>query len=693
MSKEKIKSRWLFFGKDKYTYDTIDELVNKSMGLAPGEVVTLNGYYSADDGATHKRVIADTDDGSGVELRSGKWANIISVNRIKSSWLGFRNGDDIFNLITKCKNKDVEIECDLVSTKTIELNSKIYFNNHKLTVNSNVIVFKLLKNSYIENVNFYINVKNYSETLIYADENINTGFTKENKTYIDGVFVEDYKNENGYGYWTGSVLTLECQQKIKGKAIAIVGQSFKNFKAKYLQYGIHLKVRALENWGAFINSNFFTNLDFVCKTNIFIDGGELWDKSAEISSNEFKEINFQGNNTGKYIEMRSAHGNLFEGVLWDNSYYTDYNREGINILATENHMWCSRNNFNLMGVTRKLFKVNGIFGAWHSGLGSYNTLAEDTNRASFNRKLVSIPNIQNSFNVFLGHMDNVLVKAQKHFNVIAKTYTGDLEEVIELPEQIFSSQSNSSKYININDKLIIEISDPYLLITAGICGIIFDRQECNVRLDVIYGTSGVETYIGEMKDIFCTFNIPEKKHLTKLKFTITPVSEKNILINSIFASDFGKHSEAVFWTDRNFISYSDRTFMNTGKTLIQDNTTGELLLFRIDNKQIQIYDYNKSIEEQVVFNKVKQVNTPYHAEKMKQEGVYEDFIMYMDDKVAYDKEQKELEEQRQLEYQKALEVNPDLTYEEFMSVQPMTLNLVEEPRPTSALQKFMDKYL
>ena len=94
MSKEKIKSRWLFFGKDKYTYDTIDELVNKSMGLVVGEVVTLNGYYSADDGATHKRVIADTDDGSGVQLRNGKWANIVHNGEVNVSWFGAK-GDGV----------------------------------------------------------------------------------------------------------------------------------------------------------------------------------------------------------------------------------------------------------------------------------------------------------------------------------------------------------------------------------------------------------------------------------------------------------------------------------------------------------------------------------------------------------------------------------------------------------------------
>ena len=46
-----------------------------------------------------------------------------------------------------------------------------------------------------------------------------------------------------------------------------------------------------------------------------------------------------------------------------------------------------------------------------------------------------------------------------------------------------------------------------------------------------------------------------------------------------------------------------------------------------------------------------------------------------------------------LSYQEALKENPNLTYEEFMSLQPMTLNLVEEPQPSEALKKFMSKYL
>ena len=80
-------------------------------------------------------------------------------------------------------------------------------------------------------------------------------------------------------------------------------------------------------------------------------------------------------------------------------------------------------------------------------------------------------------------------------------------------------------------------------------------------------------------------------------------------------------------------------------------------------------------------------------EKMKQENVYDDYISYMDEKTVYDKQQRKLEQDRQLAYEQALIENPELTYEEFMSIQPMTLNLVEEPQPSENLKKFMEKYL
>ena len=112
------------------------------------------------------------------------------------------------------------------------------------------------------------------------------------------------------------------------------------------------------------------------------------------------------------------------------------------------------------------------------------------------------------------------------------------------------------------------------------------------------------------------------------------------------------------------------------------------------------FDYYFNVEknkfelpQQTIIVQVQQLNSIYHLEKMKQENVYDDYITYMDEKTAYDKKQRDLEKQKQLAYQEALKENPELTYEEFMSLQPMTLNLVEEPQPSLALQEFIKKYL
>ena len=139
MSKEKTKKRWLFFGRDKYTYDTIEELVKKGVGLKIGEVVTLNGYYTAGDGAGHKRIIKAEDDGSGVQLANGLWANVISSGDICYSIFGAKlNGiDDDYFYINKCHNYANKNEVNVKLRKSgivyfvgnIEVKTSIDFNN------------------------------------------------------------------------------------------------------------------------------------------------------------------------------------------------------------------------------------------------------------------------------------------------------------------------------------------------------------------------------------------------------------------------------------------------------------------------------------------------------------------------------------------------------------------------------------
>ena len=113
------------------------------------------------------------------------------------------------------------------------------------------------------------------------------------------------------------------------------------------------------------------------------------------------------------------------------------------------------------------------------------------------------------------------------------------------------------------------------------------------------------------------------------------------------------------------------------------------------NEQKHCWEESITKDEKILLYKkqLEKLENIYIVEKMKIENVFNDFMSYMKEKNLYDKHQRKLEQDRQLAYEEALKENPELTYEEFVSVQPMTLNLVEEPQPSQALKDFMEKYL
>ena len=63
--------------KNKLTQiPTIAELQSRK-NLKVGDIVEVLGYYTAGDGAGHKRIISDTDDGTGIKLSNGLYANLV----------------------------------------------------------------------------------------------------------------------------------------------------------------------------------------------------------------------------------------------------------------------------------------------------------------------------------------------------------------------------------------------------------------------------------------------------------------------------------------------------------------------------------------------------------------------------------------------------------------------------------------
>ncbi len=93
--------------KDKYTVDNIEDLKN-SRKYKIGNVINILGYDTAMDGANHIRKISIKDDGSGILLSNGLWANIVHNGRIDLRWFGVSNFTEALEKsLNFCKNNQV----------------------------------------------------------------------------------------------------------------------------------------------------------------------------------------------------------------------------------------------------------------------------------------------------------------------------------------------------------------------------------------------------------------------------------------------------------------------------------------------------------------------------------------------------------------------------------------------------------
>lgn len=113
-------------GGNAKVYNTIVEM-QKDSKLKAGKVVEVLGYYQAGDGAGHKRVIADSDDGSGVQLGNGLWANVIKTPQTTVDHFGAR-GDGVTG------DSDVIIKMHNWDKSTVRFSDKTYLIDKPLPI-------------------------------------------------------------------------------------------------------------------------------------------------------------------------------------------------------------------------------------------------------------------------------------------------------------------------------------------------------------------------------------------------------------------------------------------------------------------------------------------------------------------------------------------------------------------------------
>lgn len=641
----------------------------KQKNLKVGDIVEVLGYYTAGDGAGHKRIIANEDDGSGVQLSNRLWANIVHNGEVNVSWFGAK-GDGV-------TDDTLFIQKAIDTADIINFQEKTYL----ITVQEKVLSRPseksclFLKNNLILNLNSATlkinNPENYTYTCL-----LRAGSVKNIKIY-NGKLIGDRDTNPGSipGQHGHGVRILEAQDIVISDMVII---------------------------------------------NMFGDG-------ISIDSNYAVLKNYSSNITIKNCIIDNIRRNgitisTAENVTVDNNIISNVNGtapEACIDIETNSKDYPARNikfTNNTLSVTSKE-KLGFCIGSYTENVIVSNNILEGGTLIHRSKDIVINDNIiKNGDTLAIRNSNNVNVESNIFNNVSLVSYDNVCQSIINnnifnmIDRSAFGISQDSTSPIGISsvtitnnvinskkgylfygysilDSLILknnyfnsdDISEKYSLLVRA-RNFVLDNNVFNFnKLSYLEFLHLINFSINNGFIKNNTFNVNTEKIL-EILFSLTSVEQNetnyiNITNNTLSYN----YDTTVFYlsstSPKTSITYND--FRNSTKP-----TSRKAVDYEVGNR------LKVNVQAQI-----QQLNSIYHLEKMKQENVYDDYISYMDEKTLYDKQQRNLEKERQLAYQEALKENPNLTYEEFMSVQPMILNLVEEPQPSKALKQFMEKYL
>lgn len=311
-------------------YATIEEMKNDN-NLIVGEVVEVIGYYMINDGATHKRIISISSDGTGVLLNNSLWANLIYKDYLNVCHLGAKgdgNFDD-FEVI----NQALIYEKNIFFPKGVyKISQSLTLNNHNLKGVGNDTILKFEEDgiiisttSNIEKLYILGDSTTYKEGTfgVYLIAN-SAQLSTINKLKIRGF-------EKGINYRGGNSIKLSNIYLEKNN----IGLEVNPTKTQDCNGSIGLGIRAYNSFDtAFkflkgdsaVGGNFGSsmgNWDISCeggKNRIFIEGGRYNNFILYSESNSGIEFNIIA--SGNKIFMRNPDNNAIPEILDNEVTYT-----------------------------------------------------------------------------------------------------------------------------------------------------------------------------------------------------------------------------------------------------------------------------------------------------------------------------------------------------------------------------------
>lgn len=644
----------------KYIAQTIEEM--QRLALKVGDVVEVLGYYTAGDGAGHKRVIADSDDGSGVQLDNDLWANIVHNGEVNVSWFGiidnsdisnFKFGSDIKYNFSNLKVKILKpININEISNMTIIDGEFISYNNSNIILsNCNKIVIKNCKfdgsncvgvydipiESNFDGLRLHLsdyciienNVFNNFKAMTGIYSNGNNNIFNNNKLY------NCYSKGNTDNYGDG-INTTGKNCYVKNNVII----NDTNHSVSIGRCGIVVE---------------FDGENTVVENN-YISG---YDRGIHVE--QVKKVEMIGNKT-ELVNVCLMVWGCDDYITARNNYFSN---KGIDKNNSKHNTFLLDPNFRIGCITfldknigRVIIENNNVE-LYDSGSRTRAVWNEMSQNAIINNNNIII---NGELEIVLGR--DINVDSETTYN----TFSGNIvkggvitvwfSDGIDMCRNTFKETTLKPFKSSVDKKTVS-----------------FNYNKGNVTFDGnsyegIFHEIGAE-FIGNTLNatINGTWFFRESKNITTYGNVII-IDEKSS-INNIETS--------YCYPNKNLKEY----ITNSYNVFVQNN--------------VKLY-----IDKNGVANLLLLINTPYHINLMEQEGgtTKQDFYAYLDEKFAYDK-QLEAEQQAKSEaYELLLQDNPNLTWEEsehqYGNTSMMNLSLVErleEPQIPESVVKFMEKYL
>lgn len=688
-------------GGNAKVYNTIAEM-QKDSKLKAGKVVEVLGYYQAGDGAGHKRVIADSDDGSGVLLENGLYANIVHNGEVCVSWFGAKGDDSsedikpIFDKIIQCtsivvvhfpqkryKTSPIHIQRNLsiIGTGNAKAHSSTKhprtiiepFTSQEYLIRYGVEEYEKVRGSQIKNICFNSKTSdggNIEKWVLKLDV-----FTFSE---VDNITIEGRPSNSCIGIsWCG----YECN---------FSNISFANFSDQnYVDDNICFELLGR-------TSPFYSVPSGSTIRDIYLEGGFV---------TLFKS-------TTGCVDMIIDRISI-ENSIGDIEYTPDYSEyKSVPIFELFNTQSLIINNITTQYqgktaiINGEKYSMNCIieFGATYG-----DTMEVLVDGVTCQRVLGDIYTYKN--NLINKKEENDIVEGNIEFKNLKMTPYSKKDNFIFI-NKTFTSTPYRDDYEEFGDtnKRKRRITDVYSLNY---------NYKNNIHLDRVHE-------VGKFSKNFTHINKLTPEFLAKL-YKVEEIyrAKVGLYIKEKKTLNFNILSKTLGWGNSKFIvglEFEDGStqeseiitliknsnFQNSNVKIDVEGKTITEFFVKVSNvndtdlvkDSLAIYEIDIKVEEYI--DPANELNTPVMQYAMEQEGgtVKEDYLEYSLEKFKYDKQLQKEQQAKYEAYELLLQDNPNLTWEEFEQQYGnnvmMNLNLVEkleEPQIPESVKKFMEKYL